>query len=118
MALFNFFVAKRKPKQFQFKSRFYDAAAEDLQQRVSFKEKEIELKEKNPDFLDHSERIASAWRKTRKTDSTTSRIQILLIGFFLLLLWGYYEWGNKALYLVALVVPIYFYARWRMRPNG
>ena len=101
-------------QRFKIQPRYYDPVKEELDQRIARIKREIQSK-KNPSLTDDFETsIRGAFtsrRNVRKKSASVSFIQslivVILIGFF----WGFYEFGNKAFYLLLLMIPVYMLIR-------
>ncbi|MFH1000497.1 MAG: hypothetical protein V1783_06620 [Bacteroidota bacterium] len=63
------FIKTRKPKQFSFKTRFYDAQKEADEKR----KKEIEDKIKNPDRVDFRKEISQKWGREDRVRSKSRK---------------------------------------------
>lgn len=63
------FIKARKPKQFSFKTRFYDAQKEADEKR----KKEIEDKIKNPDRVDFRKEISQKWGREDRVRSKSRK---------------------------------------------
>lgn len=114
-------------KKFNYTPRFYNPEEEDLKQRISRIEQEVNAaKVAGPaeeGELSHRDRIHGSFAKARKANGnppagassqspTLLRLAILFIltiGFI-----GYLQYGLPAIYgIVLLIVPIYLYMRFR-----
>lgn len=72
----------RKPRQFEMKTRFYDAKKEAEEKR----KKEIEEKIKNPDRINLREEMARKWGREDRTRSKSKKYALYFYIFALIII--------------------------------
>ena len=98
-------------KRFNFEPRFYDPIKEDIENRVS--QIKSEMKEDNSEQF-KSTISGSFRRKTESKGGATPALLQLII--FTVLLGGFVGWlffGTVVLYILATLIPAYFYLKFR-----
>lgn len=106
-----------KYKRFNLEPRYYDAIKEEMRERTERIKREMEMKE-NPETRAEGMRssIGHAFARRSAREQGASTLQLLLMFFLLVGVFGYIYWGNIALYsLAALAVPAYLYYRFKGR---
>ncbi len=109
------FLRTPKPQRFSFTSRYYDPLKEEMKERTERIKAELNRDKDNISTYDPSSRIKGSFKERRPTgvnrhsNILQSIILLLLVGLIL----GYLEFGNYALYIGLLIVPVYFYFRFK-----
>jgi hypothetical protein len=107
-----------KYQKFNFEPRFYDAEKEEREARERRIRRDLEL-EKSDDVTGYQDRIKGSFHSARKRSSVkSSELQASLIRIGLLLLMviliiGFLQWGTVALYGAFIIVPIYFWLKFK-----
>ena len=102
------FIKVPKNRQFGIEPRYYDPIKEQIRERTEYIKKEMEG---GSSESYQSSKISFQ----RRTDSVpqTSMIQMLIAAVLGLLVVGWLYYGNQALYVLWLSVPVYLYLRFR-----
>lgn len=104
-----------KHQRFHIEPRHYDEVKEDIEQRTSRIKRELKLERRQgvAGSVEHS-RINGAFAKSsRRESSRTSYLRFFIIVYLFGGFVGYLYLGNTVLYLMLLVVPVYYYLRWK-----
>lgn len=102
-------------RKFNYQPRYYNPQAEEQQAREA--RIRAEMGETEVNEVDLRARMSSAFRASRrqKPDKKAKLNEALvstgLTLFLAMLLIGWLQWGNVALYLLVLVIPVWFYFR-------
>jgi hypothetical protein len=87
------FIKLPRNKQFNFKTRFYDAEKEELEQRISTIKAEIEAEKKGSfDSEVARHKMAQSWKmnRTRRNHFNASNMRIAMIAAALVLVFYYF----------------------------
>lgn len=104
-----------KYKQFDFQPRYYDPVKEMVEQKM--KEARMELEAEETEIYEgHSRRIREGFRKRsrfekRAADFSQPFFVLSFSAFFVL----YYFYGNLAIWLLAIMFPLYLFMKLRKR---
>lgn len=102
-------------RKFNYQPRYYDPLAEERQAREA--RIRAELGDTDTTQADIRARMSSAFRASkRQKPGRTAKLNEVLVRtgltlFLAMLLIGWLQWGNVALYLLVLVIPVWFYFR-------
>lgn len=103
------FIRVARNKRFEIEPRYYDPIKEEIEERTArIKE---ELKGESGDSENYKTRISFERRST--SAQGTSIIQLAIAGLLGLMVVGWLQFGNDVLYILWLIVPVYFYFRFR-----
>lgn len=106
-------------QKFNYDPRFYDAQKEE--RKVRNARIAIEAGEETVRVEDFKTRMSGSFRNARKiskpsgTGMSTVMMRLLINLLLVLLLIGWLQWGNSALYLLLLIVPVYAWFRFFRR---
>ena len=107
-----------KYQKFNFEPRFYDAEKEEREARERRIRQELE-NEKTGSVEGYETRIKGSFHSARKRSQTSSselQASLIRIGLLLLmvvLIIAFLQWGAVALYGAFIVVPVYFWLKFR-----
>ena len=104
-----------KYNKFNFDPRYYDPVKEDIENRTRRIKEELES-EKRIDPADRERfcrEMNDVFKRRAVEDRSTSMIQVTFIVLFLSVFAGYLFYGNNALYVAFILVPIYILYRKR-----
>jgi hypothetical protein len=107
-----------KYQKFNFTPRFYDADKEEREARERRIRRELEL-EKSDDVRGYQDRIKGSFHSARKRSQATSSdlrasiIRIALLLFMVILIMAFLQWGSVALYGGFVIVPVYFWLKFK-----
>jgi|DewCreStandDraft_4_1066084.scaffolds.fasta_scaffold46767_2 Flp pilus assembly protein TadB len=114
------FFKTPRHKQFSFLPRYYDPKEEERKQREERLHKEIETDRTENGLSDggYRQRIAGSFRSSRRrtpaqTDTSAAMLRLVVLLLLVLILMAYIEFGASALYLLLVLVPLYFFMRFR-----
>ncbi len=107
------FIKVPKSNQFGIEPRYYDPVKEQIKERTEFIKRQMEGG--NPEEFELS-RI-SFDRKTNAVPQS-SMLQMLIAAILGLLVVGWLYFGNQALYVLWLGVPVYLYFRFRHKTRS
>lgn len=114
-----------KYKRFNYEPRWYDPQEEQRKAREERIRSELKLKadigpgdEVNTEVSDYRSRIAGSFKNARRTasrqpDTSASMLRLILTTFMVVWLIAFLQFGNVALYGLLLVVPFYFFLKFR-----
>ncbi|HMP99778.1 MAG TPA: hypothetical protein PKC24_08350 [Cyclobacteriaceae bacterium] len=115
MKMFSF-LRTPKPQRFSFTSRYYDPVKEELKERTARIKAELEAKESG-DYsrATAASRLRGSFKDRRPTsvNKHSNILQSIILLLLVALILGYLEFGNSALYLSLLIIPVYFYFRFK-----
>lgn len=107
------FIKVPKTRRFEIEPRYYDPVKEQIKERTEYIRREMEG--------GHSENYSPGKISfQRKTDAVpnTSLLQMLIAAILGCLVMGWLYFGNDALYVLWLAVPVYLYFRFRKPSRG
>lgn len=102
-------------QKFNFEPRFYDAQKEEREARNA--RIAVETGAEPVEVVDIKTRMSGSFKNARKlsksagTGMSTVMMRLLINLLLVLLLIGWLQWGNAALYLLLLIVPVYAWFR-------
>lgn len=104
-------------QKFSYAPRFYDAKKEEQEAREARIRMELDLEKKEDQGFDLRTRMAGSFQRARKISKSQPaamspvmmRLGINLALVVLLIAW--LQWGNQALYMLVLIVPVYAWFR-------
>lgn len=98
-----------KYKRFNYEPRYYDPIKEDIKNRTE------RLRGQLADESHHTyrENIKNAFNRRERRETRSSMMQYLLVIIFLGTIVGWLYFGNVALYIFAVVFPLYIFLRTR-----
>ena len=121
MKFISLFTKTPEHRKFSYTPRFYDAQEEErkirnerirqeVQAQVSGKEPETES--------GYRSRIAGSFKTAKKTalrqaDPSASMIRLIILTFLAFWLYAFIQFGNVAFYGLLLLVPFYFFLKFR-----
>jgi len=108
-------------KQFSYKPRYWDQAAEERREREDRIRREVEREQgiTQEGTGDYRSRITGTFQSTRKrSNKSKSELNTVLLRsgvllFMVLLLMAVLQWGRDALYLFLIFVPVYIYFKFK-----
>jgi Flp pilus assembly protein TadB len=112
-------------KKFNYAPRFYNAEEEERKERISRIEREFNESKQNSkevsasEPVSYRERMRGSFQKARESTGGTSDAAAAMLRFSILLvlalgLLAYLQYGNVALYGMALIlVPLFLYSKFR-----
>jgi hypothetical protein len=122
------FAKSPKHHKFEYKPRYYDPKKAEYEERESRLRREIALEngqtpEDSGTPYDHHARMRGAFQSARKKTPKSKdepnyaiiRLGILLI--LSLLLFGFFQWGGKVVFVLFLIFPIWIYLRFFKKKN-
>lgn len=116
------FFKTPRHKQFNFLPRYYDPKEEERREREDRLRKEMNNQNTEHDLADtgYRQRIAGSFRSSRRrtprqSDTSAAMMRLVVLLLLVLLLMAYIQFGAPALYLLLLLVPLYFFMRFRKR---
>jgi hypothetical protein len=114
MKMFSF-LRTPKPQRFSISPRYYDPVKEELKERTQRIKAELNREMETDDNYAPNSRIRGSFRERRPTgvNRHSNVLQSVILLLLVALVLGYLEFGNYALYLSLLIVPIYFYFRFK-----
>ncbi len=102
--------------------RYYDPKEEERRQREERLRKEMDAESEASDLTDagYRQRIAGSFRSARRrtpaqTDTSAAMLRLVVLLLLVLTLIAFIEFGTPAVYLLVLLVPLYFFMRFRKR---
>jgi hypothetical protein len=107
-----------KNQKFNFEPRFYDAQKEEREDRERRIKQELE-NEKTGEIDGYETRIKGSFHSARKrstaseSDLQASLIRIGLLLLMVILLLGVLQWGFVVLYGIFVIIPVYFWLRFK-----
>ncbi len=125
MKLPTLFTKIPKYKRFNYEPRWYDPQEEQRKEREERIRSELKLKadvgvsdEVNNDESAYRSSISGSFKNARRTasrqpDTSTSMLRLILTTFIVIWLIAFLQFGNVALYGLFLVVPFYFFLKFR-----
>lgn len=122
MKFLSIFTKAPQHQRFQFRPRYYDPQREEIQERENRIRLELEREQGRmpADGGNHRSRIAGAFQAARRRSTPTqSGMTILLrlgaLLFLSIFLMAFITWGKVVFYSLFLVLPVYFFLRFRTR---
>lgn len=117
MKFISLFSKTPQHKRFSYDPLYYNAETEERRQREERIRRELQLEREKP-FESSRMRIAGSFRAARKPSSrqgspSVSLMRLIILTFLSLWVIGVFEFGTIALYGILLVVPFYFFLRFR-----
>jgi len=108
-------------KQFSYKPRYWDQAAEERREREDRIRREVEREQGiTPEGVgDYRSRITGTFQSARKrSNKSKSGLSTVLLRsgmllFMVLLLMAVLQWGRDALYMFLIFVPVYIYFKFK-----
>ena len=108
-------------KKFSYRPRFYDAKAEERKEREERIRRELDRDrgEASESGTDYRSRVAGSFQSARKRSKkdkgelNTVLLRSGLLLFLTLLAIAFLTWGKVVLYSLLLVIPLYFYLKFR-----
>ncbi len=98
-----------KYKRFNFEPRYYDPIKEDVKNRTE----RIRGQLVDENRQSYRENIRNAFNRRERRETRSSMMQYLLIIIFLGTIVGWLYFGNIALYIFAVIFPLYIFLRTR-----
>ena len=96
-------------KRFNYEPRYYDPVKEDIKNRTE----RIRGAMAEESKAAYRENIRNAFNQRQRRQARGSMMQYLLIIIFLGTFAGWFYFGNAALYIFAVIFPLYIYLRTR-----
>lgn len=121
MKFVSLFTKAPNYKKFAYTPRYYDQRAEERKEREERILREIEREngEEGSENPGYRSRLTGAFQHARKRSSvsqSTLRSNLIRLGVFLFLtlfIIAFLTWGKVALYSLFLIVPVYFYLKFK-----
>lgn len=121
MKFISLFTKTPQHKKFTYAPRFYDPRQEERKIRneriqaelLTTEKKEIEVVDTG-----YRSRIAGSFKtskksSTRQSDPSASMMRLIILTFLALWLYAFIQFGNVAFYGLLLLVPFYFFLKFR-----
>ena len=118
MKFFSLFTKAPQHQRFNYTPRYYDPQKEEMKEREARIRRELKLEEEQA-AGDYRSRISGSFQAARnrnKPSGTSARSSLMHLGiiiFLVLFIIAYIQWGQVALYGLALFVPFYFYLKFK-----
>lgn len=122
MKFVSLFTKTPQHKKFSYAPRFYDPREDEMKEREERIRKELKLQKEKEIFeeaqTDYRSRIAGSFKSSRRTasrqsDPSAGLIRLLILTILTILLIAYLQFGNAAVYGLVVIVPFYFYLKFR-----
>lgn len=121
MKFISLFTKTPSHKKFSYTPRFYNAQEEERKIRNERIRQEVlsELENKQPEAeTGYRSRISGSFRTAKKTagrqaDPSSSMLRLIVLTFLALWLYAFIQFGNVAFYGLLLLVPFYFFLKFR-----
>lgn len=119
MKFVSLFTKAPSHQRFSYNPRFYDPKKEEMEERENRIKSELEReKGLQPDTNAHRSRIAGSFHAARRRSKASSEPNAAIIRSMILLalvifLMAFITWGKVALYGLFVVVPIYFFLKFK-----
>lgn len=109
------FLRTPKPQRFTIVPRYYDPVKEEVHVRTERIKAELNRNKSLDSNYDPRSRIRGSFKERRPSgvNKHSNVLQSIILLLLVALILGYLEFGNYALYLSLLIVPIYFYFRFK-----
>lgn len=119
MKIVSLFTKAPQHQRFSYRPRYYDPQKDEMREREERIRKELE-RERGMTQSDgqYRSRIAGSFQAARKRSKPTAQTSAILLRFgvllfIALLLIAFLQWGKPALYGGLILVPLYFYSKFK-----
>jgi hypothetical protein len=119
MKFVSLFTKAPSHQRFIYNPRFYDPKKEEMEERESRIRSELE-KERGikEDLTHHRSRIAGSFQAARKRSKASSEpnaavLRSVILICLVLFLMAFITWGKVALYGLFILIPVYFYLKFK-----
>jgi Flp pilus assembly protein TadB len=103
-------------KRFNYVPRHYDAREEQRKEREERIKKELQSSTQESELTDYRQRITGSFRLSRKNknksfDPSANLLRLFILTLLVVWLIAYLQYGTKAVYALALLIPFYVWIR-------
>jgi hypothetical protein len=102
-----------KHKRFNIEPRYYDPVREDVENRISRIRSEMNISEKTDNYF--GSKLSGAFERRRTQAQQSNILQMIIFLFLSAIVVGYLFFGNNVVYLFLILMPVYFYFRFKRK---
>ena len=118
MKFVSLFTKAPSHQKFSYNPRFYDPKKEEMEEREIRIKSELEKAHGVEDIKQHRSRIAGSFQAARKRSKASSEpnaavLRSLILICLVVFLMAFITWGKVALYGLFILIPVYFYLKFK-----
>jgi hypothetical protein len=105
-------------QRFRYDPKYFDPQQEERESRIARIKYEADPETEKPSAEDLKSRMSGSFKQARKlsksnseTGMSTTMLRLLINLLLVMLLMAWLQWGNVALYLLLLILPVYAWFR-------